>query len=265
MSTFRSKDTWTIFRIMAEFVEGFETLGPIWPAVSIFGGARMPRKSETYGNAEKIAALLAQSGFAVITGGGPGVMEAANRGARLAGGNTVGLNIKLPFEQRPNRYADPVIHFDYFFARKVMFVKYSCAFVGLPGGYGTLDEMFECLTLKQTRKMKNFPVILFGRDYWSGLIDWLREQSLSRGLLSKRDLDLFRVTDSPEEVCQIVLRSWRKREREKAREEEAFGPGLRARPSAAKSGPAAPLAKGQAKSSSRRGNRGRNGGSGRKS
>ena len=211
MTEFRSKDTWTIFRIMAEFVEGFETLGPIWPAVSIFGGARVPRNSKVYHASEEIARRLAELGFAVITGGGPGAMEAANKGARKAGGETVGLNIKLPFEQKPNRYANPVIHFDYFFARKVMFVKYACAFVGLPGGYGTLDETFECLTLKQTQKMKNFPVILFGTDYWSGLIDWLRSACLSQGLISKKDLNLFRLTDSPEEVARIVAQSWRRR------------------------------------------------------
>ena len=211
MKEFRSKDTWTIFRIMAEFVEGFETLGPIWPAVSIFGGARVPRSSKVYHASEEIARRLAELGFAVITGGGPGAMEAANKGARKAGGETVGLNIKLPFEQKPNRYANPVIHFDYFFARKVMFVKYACAFVGLPGGYGTLDETFECLTLKQTQKMKNFPVILFGTDYWSGLIDWLRSACLSQGLISKKDLNLFRLTDSPEEVARIVAQSWRRR------------------------------------------------------
>jgi uncharacterized protein (TIGR00730 family) len=199
---------------MAEFVEGFETLGPIWPAVSIFGGARIHKKSELSTAAERIACLLAKRGFAVITGGGPGAMEAANRGAHKANGNTVGLNIKLPFEQKPNRYADPQLHFDYFFVRKVMFVKHSCAFVGLPGGYGTLDEMFECLTLKQTRKMKNFPVILYGKEFWSGLVDWLSDQCLGRNLISKRDLTLFRVTDSPEEVAQIVVQSWRRRKRE---------------------------------------------------
>jgi uncharacterized protein (TIGR00730 family) len=223
MSEFRSKDTWTVFRIMAEFVEGFEVLGPIWPAVSIFGGARVQRKSETYRAGEEIARLLAERGFAVITGGGPGAMEAANRGARKGGGSTVGLNIKLPFEQKPNRYANPVIHFDYFFARKVMFVKYACAFVGLPGGYGTLDEMFECLTLKQTRKMKNFPVILYGSEFWSGLLEWLKDQCLSRSLISKKDLNLFRVTDSPEEVARIVAQSWRRRQREPELEEQTLG------------------------------------------
>ncbi|MEE8557987.1 MAG: TIGR00730 family Rossman fold protein [Myxococcota bacterium] len=216
MNDHRAKDTWIVFRIMAEFVEGFETLAPIFPAVSIFGGARVPRSSPGYRQAERIAYLLAKRGFNVITGGGPGAMEAANRGARLGGARSVGLNIKLPSEQPPNKHADTVIHFDYFFARKVMFVKYACAFIGLPGGYGTLDEMFECLTLKQTQKTKNFPVILFGTDYWKGLLDWLRERVLADGLISKRDLRLFTVTDSPEEVCRIVEQSWRRRQRELA-------------------------------------------------
>jgi len=205
---FRSKDTWQVFRIMAEFVDGFETLGPVWPAVSVFGGARVPPESPDYVEGERIGKLLADEGFAVITGAGPGAMEAVNRGAKKAGGPSIGLNIKLPFEQAPNPHADTVIHFDYFFARKVMFVKYACAFVGLPGGYGTLDETFECLTLKQTQKMKNFPVILFGSSYWEGLVDWLRAQVLTRGLVSEEDLDLFQITDSPEEVCAIIAESW---------------------------------------------------------
>ena len=214
MKDLRSKDTWQVFRIMAEFVEGFETLGPVWPGVSVFGGARIPVESPVYAEAERIGELLAAEGFAVITGAGSGAMEAVNRGAQKAGGPSIGLNIKLPSEQVANRYADTVIHFDYFFARKVMFVKYACAFVGLPGGYGTLDETFECLTLKQTQKMKNFPVILYGSDYWSGLVDWLREQVLARGLLDDEDLNLFQITDSPEEVCRIVAKSWEAFERE---------------------------------------------------
>jgi uncharacterized protein (TIGR00730 family) len=214
MNEYHAKDTWIVFRIMAEFVEGFETLARFFPAVSIFGGSRVPRSSPLYVEAEELAYQLAQRGFNVITGGGPGAMEAANRGARRGGAHSVGLNIKLPHEQTPNGYAETVIHFDYFFARKVMFVKYACAFVGLPGGYGTLDEMFECLTLKQTQKMKNFPVVLFGTEYWGGLVDWLRKRVLREGLISKRDLRLFTVTDSPEEVCRIVEQSWKRRQRE---------------------------------------------------
>jgi uncharacterized protein (TIGR00730 family) len=209
-----AKDTWIVFRIMAEFVEGFETLAPVWPAVSIFGGARVQKSSPVYRQAEEIGYLLAKRGFNVITGGGPGAMDAANRGARRGGARSIGLNIKLPHEQEPNSHADTVIHFDYFFARKVMFVKYACAFVGLPGGYGTLDEMFECLTLKQTNKMKNFPVILFGRDYWTGLVDWLEERALDEGLISRRDLRLFRIADSPAEVARVVASNWKRRERE---------------------------------------------------
>jgi uncharacterized protein (TIGR00730 family) len=217
MSEYRHKDTWTVFRIMAEFVEGFETLGPVWPAVSVFGGARLKPGSDEYVKAEEIGRLLSTQGFSVITGGGPGAMEAANKGARCGKGRSIGLNIKLPFEQEANSFADTVIHFDYFFARKVMFVKYACAFVGLPGGYGTLDEMFECLTLKQTGKMKNFPVILFGSDFWSGLIDWLEDQVRPRGLISRKDTRLFRVTDDPEEVCRIIVESWGRRQKEKER------------------------------------------------
>ena len=217
MSEYRAKDTWTVFRIMAEFVEGFETLGPVWPAVSVFGGARIKQGSEEYRKAEEVGRLLSSHGFSVLTGGGPGAMAAANRGAKGERGRSVGLNIKLPFEQEPNDHLDTLIHFDYFFARKVMFVKYACAFVGLPGGYGTLDEMFECLTLRQTRKIKNFPVILFGRDFWSGLVDWLENEVEKRGYISRKDLRLFTVTDDPEEVCQIVGESWRRRQSEKAR------------------------------------------------
>ena len=195
---------------MAEFVEGFETLGPIWPAVSIFGGARVQRSHPTYALAREIARSLGEEGFAIVTGGGPGAMEAANRGAKDADAPSIGLNIKLPREQDSNPYADTIIHFDYFFARKVMFVKYSCAFVGLPGGFGTLDEMFECLTLKQTEKMKNFPVILVDSDYWSGLVDWLHDVALRRGLIAKRDLKLFQVVDTPEEVTRLVAQGWKR-------------------------------------------------------
>ncbi len=195
---------------MAEFVEGFETLGPVWPAVSIFGGARVPDSHPTYTLARQIGRSLAEEGFAIVTGGGPGAMEAANRGARDVEAPSIGLNIKLPMEQHSNPYADTVIHFDYFFARKVMFVKYSCAFVGLPGGFGTLDEMFECLTLKQTQKMKNFPVILVDSGYWNGLVDWLHESAAKRGLISKRDLKLFEVVDTPEEVTRLVAQGWKR-------------------------------------------------------
>jgi uncharacterized protein (TIGR00730 family) len=210
MGEFESRDTWQVFRIMAEFVEGFETLAPVAPAVSFFGGSRVAKGSPDYLLAQEVAHKLGAEGFAVITGGGPGSMEAANQGAKLAGARSIGLNIKLPGGQDANGYADTVINFDYFFARKVMFVKYACAFVGTPGGFGTLDEMFECLTLKQTAKMKDFPVILVGSDYWGGLIDWIRRQPLERGLVSDQDMCLFHVTDSPDEVCRHVKDGWRR-------------------------------------------------------
>ncbi len=214
MTEFRHKDTWTIFRIMAEFVEGFETLGPVWPAVSIFGGARVRADTQPYKQARLIGEALGQEGFSIITGGGPGAMEAANLGAQTVDAPSVGLNIKLPHEQDGNPYADTIINFDYFFARKVMFVKYACAFIMLPGGFGTLDEMFECLTLKQTGKSKSVPVILVGSEFWEGLIAWLKEQVLSRGLISTEDLDLFHVVDTPEEVREIVVSAWQDQQRE---------------------------------------------------
>jgi uncharacterized protein (TIGR00730 family) len=217
MKEFRTKDTWTIFRIMAEFVEGFETLGPVWPSVSMFGGARVAPDSPEYEQARRIAFCLAKDGFAVITGGGPGAMEAANLGAKQAGGRSIGLNIKLPFEQTANPYADTVLDFDYFFARKVMFVKYACGFVMLPGGFGTLDELFECLTLHQTGKSKNIPVVLVGRSFWSGLLGWLREQVLARGLISKDDIDLIRLSDDPDEVVRWIRAGWERLEGERLR------------------------------------------------
>jgi uncharacterized protein (TIGR00730 family) len=208
-----AKDTWSVFKIMGEFVEGFETLRPFWPSVSIFGSARIRAGNRYYNLAVRVASALSKAGYGVITGGGPGVMEAANRGARESGGRSIGLNIKLPYEQQPNRYAETVIHFDYFFARKVMFVKYACGFVGLPGGFGTLDEIFEALTLKQTGKIHEFPVVLMGRDYWKGMLDWLRGQPLEQRMISQRDLRLFHVTDDVDEVVQIIDRDHQRRKR----------------------------------------------------
>jgi len=201
----RAKDTWIVFKIMGEFVEGFETLRPVWPAVSIFGGARVPRGHPYYEESRRVAGALAKAGFSIITGGGPGVMEAANRGAREAGGQSIGLNIKLPFEQRQNEHVETGLQFDYFFVRKVMFVKYACGFVGLPGGFGTLDEIFEAITLKQTGKMPDFPVVLFGRAFWSGMLEWIATEPLRHGMISADDLSLFRVTDSPDEVVEWML------------------------------------------------------------
>ena len=209
----QSKDTWSVFKIMGEFVEGFETLRSVWPSVSIFGSARSGRNHVYYQDAVRISQALSEAGFSIITGGGPGIMEAANLGASRGKGRSIGLNIKLPFEQDPNRFADIVIHFNYFFARKVMFVKYACGFVALPGGFGTLDEVFEALTLKQTRKIHDFPVILFGTAYWEGLLDWFTEQLLADKMISKRDLKLFTVTDDVDEVVDIIRRHYNRRRR----------------------------------------------------
>ncbi len=209
----QSKDTWSVFKIMGEFVEGFETLRSVWPSVSVFGSARSGRNHIYYQDAVRVSQALSEAGFSIITGGGPGIMEAANLGASRGEGQSIGLNIKLPFEQQPNRFADIVIHFNYFFARKVMFVKYACGFVALPGGFGTLDEIFEALTLKQTRKIHDFPVILFGTAYWEGLLDWFTEQLLADKMISKRDLKLFIVTDDVNEVVETIRRHYNRRQK----------------------------------------------------
>jgi uncharacterized protein (TIGR00730 family) len=204
---FTAKDTWRIFRIMAEFVEGFETLSKIPPAVAVFGSARVLPGTHAYQTAETVASLLARNGYSIITGGGPGVMEAANKGASEAGGTSVGLNIELPLEQKPNIYANKLLNFRYFFVRKVMFVKYSIAFVILPGGFGTLDELFEAITLIQTRKIKPFPVILVGRDYWKGLLSWMRDALLKEKMIAAEDLEIFKTVDSAEEVLHWIQES----------------------------------------------------------
>jgi uncharacterized protein (TIGR00730 family) len=207
------KDTWSVFKIMGEFVEGFETLRDVWPSVSIFGGARVRRGSRYYRDGVRLGEILSSRGFSVITGGGPGIMEAANRGAQGQGSGSIGLSIKLPQEQGTNEYADTVVEFKYFFARKVMFVKYACGFVGMPGGFGTFDELFEALTLVQTGKIRNMPIVLFGTDFWSGLIDWLAEHPVEERLLSKRDLRLIHLTDDPEEAADLIDRHYQKRNR----------------------------------------------------
>jgi uncharacterized protein (TIGR00730 family) len=209
----QAKDTWTVFKIMGEFVEGFETLRPVWPAVSIFGSARIPADHPYYRDAVRVAQALSNAGFSIITGGGGGVMEAANRGAAGSSARSIGLNIRLPQEQEPNAYADTVVHFNYFFVRKVMFVKYACGFVGLPGGFGTLDEIFEALTLKQTEKIHDFPVVLFGTGYWRGLIEWLRERTLKEHLIDERDLGLFKMTDDVDELVATIERHYTDRQR----------------------------------------------------
>jgi uncharacterized protein (TIGR00730 family) len=209
----QTKDTWSVFKIMGEFVEGFETLRSVWPSVSIFGSARVGRGHAYYASGVRVAEALSSAGFSVITGGGSGIMEAANLGASRGDGHSIGLNIRLPFEQQANPYSDTVIHFNYFFARKVMFVKYACGFVALPGGFGTLDEIFEALTLKQTGKIHDFPVILFGSDYWQGLVTWLETQALADKMIAKRDLKLFSVTDDVDEVVEIIQRHYKRRRR----------------------------------------------------
>jgi uncharacterized protein (TIGR00730 family) len=210
-----AKDTWTVFKIMGEFVEGFETLRLVWPAVSIFGSARMRRNNRYYRLAVDVSRALSDAGFSVITGGGSGIMEAANAGASQGRGRSIGLNIKLPRGQIPNSYADTVMHFHYFFARKVMFVKYACGFVGLPGGFGTMDEIFEALTLLQTRKIRDFPVVLLGSDYWEGLLAWMKDRLLPEKTINQRDFALLRVTDDIDEVVRIIERSYAKRKRER--------------------------------------------------
>jgi len=201
---FTMGESWRVFKIMGEFVEGIEALHDIGPAVTIFGSARIQPDDPAYKKAEKIAALFAESSFAVLTGGGGGVMEAANKGAAEAGGTSVGLNIILPFEQEPNQYSNIKLEFKYFFIRKVMFVKYAMAYIIMPGGFGTLDELFEAVTLIQTHRIKPFPVILVGSDYWSGLIQWIKSRLLAEKRISPEDLDILQVIDEPEEVVKAV-------------------------------------------------------------
>lgn len=217
-------DPWRVLRIQGEFVQGFDTLAELGPAVSIFGSARTQADDPMYQATVETARLLAEAGLVIITGGGPGIMEAGNKGAQLGGGVSVGLNIELPFEQGINRYVEIPINFRYFFVRKTMFVKYAQAFIIFPGGFGTLDELFEALTLIQTGKIRNFPVILFGSAYWMGLLDWLRETMLAAGNISPADLDLIVVTDSPQEVRDLIMKAiaegrWRETDEEAARQE----------------------------------------------
>lgn len=209
-------ETWSIFRIMSEFVDGFETLRALHPAVSIFGSSVLKEDSPYYKLARDIARRLSNSGFAVITGGGPGIMEASNWGAQEGISKSVGLNIEIPHEQKPNRYQDISLSFRYFFARKVMFVKYASAFVIMPGGFGTLDELFEALTLIQTKKIFEFPVILVGSEFWGGLVDWIISSPIRVGTLSKEDLNYFSLTDDPDEVVRIIKEGYEKVRRSRA-------------------------------------------------
>lgn len=205
-------DTWSIFKIMGEFVEGYDKLFKIGPCISIFGSSRTKPDDPMYKLAEETAGEVTRKGFGVITGGGPGIMEAANKGAREQSGKSVGLGIELPFEQGVNQFVDPdyTINFHYFFARKVMFVKYAQGFIVFPGGFGTLDEFFEAVTLIQTHKINEFPVILIGKEYWGGLIDWIRNSMIKEGTISQEDIDLFHLTDDPKEAVQIICDFYQK-------------------------------------------------------
>ena len=206
----KHSDPWRVLRIMGEFVEGFDALADVTDAVTIFGSARTAREDPTYAQAVEVARLLSAKGFPIITGGGPGIMEAGNRGAQEGGSLSVGLNIELPFEQGLNSFVDRGIDFRYFFARKTMFIKYSTAFVVFPGGFGTLDEMFEALTLIQTGKVKDFPVVLFGKAYWAGLITWLRDTVGVQGKISPKDVDLIHLTDDPAECVAHIVAACRR-------------------------------------------------------
>jgi hypothetical protein len=203
----KSNDSWIIFKVMAEFVEGFDKMAKIGPCVSIFGSARTSADNKYFGMAEGIAAKLAEKGYGVISGGGPGIMEAANKGAFEAGGRSAGLNIELPFEQFNNKYidSDKLINFDYFFVRKVMFMKYSQGFIALPGGFGTFDELFEALTLIQTGKIAKFPIVLVGKDYWEGLVEWIKKSVLEQEKnISPEDLDLFALVDNVDDAVEYI-------------------------------------------------------------
>jgi uncharacterized protein (TIGR00730 family) len=204
---FKVEDSWRLFRVLAEFVDGFETMASVYPAVSIFGSARSQPKSPAYKMTEKIASSLVKNGFNIISGGGPGIMEAANKGAAEAGGKSVGLNIHLPYEQKPNNYANVKLDFRYFFIRRVMFVKYAVAYVIMPGGFGTLDEFFEAITLIQTKKIRTFPVIMMDSKYWKGLLDWIKGTMIKEKTISESDMDIFQLVDDPEEAVNIITRS----------------------------------------------------------
>ncbi len=206
---FTLTDPWRVMRITSEFVNGFDGLAHIPPAVTIFGSARTKNDDAEYTSAVETARLLAKAGFAIITGGGPGIMEAANKGAQEGGNLSIGCNIELPFEQLSNAYLDISLDFSYFFVRKTMFMKYSNAFVIFPGGFGTMDELFEALTLIQTKKVNNFPIILYGSSYWSGLVNWINGEMLRAGKISQDDLSLLRVSDNPTEICKLVSEAYK--------------------------------------------------------
>lgn len=220
-SQFIHSDPWRVLRIQGEFVKGFDLLAGVGAAVTLFGSARLAPDHPTYAAAVRTAELLGEAGFAIITGGGPGIMQAGNEGARRAGALSVGLNIELPFEQHLNPFVDIAVQFRYFFVRKTMLVKYSEAFVIFPGGFGTLDELMEAVTLVQTGKIRNFPILLYGAGYWKGLMQWLRDTVLQEGKISPSDLDLLMLTDSPEEIRDLIVRSCRGETDRREREEES--------------------------------------------
>jgi uncharacterized protein (TIGR00730 family) len=209
MEDLKTSETWRVFRIQSELVEGFETLNDIGPAVTIFGSARLSAGNKYYDAALAVAKMLADDGFAIITGGGPGVMEGANRGAKKGKAHSVGLNIEIASEQHPNKYQDVSLSFRYFFIRKLMFIKYAMAYIIFPGGFGTMDELFEALTLAQTKKIGTFPIILYGSEYWKGLLDWMKKTLVTNGTIGREDFALFSIVDTPEEICFLINEHYR--------------------------------------------------------
>lgn len=202
----KAHDSWSVFKIMAEVVDGYQEMARIGPCVAVFGSARIKESDKFYKEAEELAYLLTKKGFGIVTGGGPGAMEAANKGAHFAGGKSVGLNINLPFEQHANAFIDrdKLIEFDYFFTRKLMFMRYSQGYIVLPGGFGTMDELFEAITLIQTHKLVSFPVILVSKEYWGGLVSWIKDVMLKQGMISESDLDIFHLVDTVEEAVEVI-------------------------------------------------------------
>ncbi|MBI5849180.1 MAG: TIGR00730 family Rossman fold protein [Nitrospirae bacterium] len=209
MEDLKTSETWRVFRIQSELVEGFETLNDLGPAVTIFGSARLKPGNAYYDDAVTVARKLADDGFAIITGGGPGIMEGANKGAKKGKAHSVGLNIEIPSEQVPNKYQDISLSFRYFFIRKLMFIKYAIAYIIFPGGFGTMDELFEALTLVQTKRIKSFPIILYGTEYWEGLIDWMKKTLVAQGTIDREDFALFSLVDKPEEVLFLINEHFR--------------------------------------------------------
>lgn len=212
MEDLKTSETWRVFRIQSELVEGFETLNNLGPAVTIFGSSRFTKESEYYGDAVSLAKMLADDGFAIITGGGPGIMEGANKGAKKGKAHSVGLNIEIPSEQIPNKYQDVSLSFRYFFIRKLMFIKYAIAYIIFPGGFGTMDEFFEALTLSQTKRIQSFPILLYGADYWKGLIEWMKNTLVKRGAIRREDLSLFSLVDTPADARILINDHYRARE-----------------------------------------------------